>query len=419
MTSVVTRHCGGDVSPRAQRLQRERELVVLGHRQGVVDVPGRARDQRAAGLARPRAARTRGTRDAVPVRTNTCALAAADDALVAGELVALQLAEQTRARPRRRTGRRPPSGPGRPPSAPDAASRNSGVMVESASITSDDVARRRHSGSSRASTWLSAPAFCWVLATVSTTSTPCSRAIRTVASVQLSATTITRSGGRVWRRSDARVRPSTASSSCAGISTVQRSGSRAASARGGIAEAGQSAAPRAAAAASAPGPGPAGAPSRSRRARARGARARGPAPASRWPSRAPPCPTRKAASARPMPSTTAGRGAWSCTSTGSTARGLDRPLRGVRDDRGCPLARAQAASARHQDATARATQPSRDARRCQLIGATSTHRPRPAASPGGAGRRPRGPPHRRGDRRRPTAGVAEPREPENSGDGRR
>ena len=64
------------------------------------------------------------------------------------------------------------------------------------------------SSAAAASTWLSAPAFFSVLPTVVNTSTPCARAISAVASVQLSATTTTRSGGlrlapqRLQRRLD-------------------------------------------------------------------------------------------------------------------------------------------------------------------------------------------------------------------------
>src|SRR3954449_4768737 len=48
ITSVMTRHCMGGDHPRPQRLQGERHLVVLGHRQRVIDTAGLAGDERAA-----------------------------------------------------------------------------------------------------------------------------------------------------------------------------------------------------------------------------------------------------------------------------------------------------------------------------------------------------------------------------------
>ena len=101
-------------------------------------------------------------------------------------------------------------------------------MVESASITRT-TSESSAVGSSRASCWLRAPAFFSVLPTVSTTSTPWLRATSTVASVQLSAMTSTRSGRRVCAASESRVIARTASSSWAGISTVQCSRTTAAS----------------------------------------------------------------------------------------------------------------------------------------------------------------------------------------------
>jgi hypothetical protein len=80
------------------------------------------------------------------------------------------------------------------------------------------------SGSRRRSTWLSAPAFLRVLATDSTTSTPAPWAIATVASVQLSATTMIRSGRCDWPTRDAIVARRDASSLCAGIRTVTVTG---------------------------------------------------------------------------------------------------------------------------------------------------------------------------------------------------
>ena len=74
------------------------------------------------------------------------------------------------------------------------------------------------------SAWLSPPAFLCVLSTVSKTSTPASRASRTVASVQLSATTTTRAGGSDWESNEASVSEMQDSSLCAGISTVMVTG---------------------------------------------------------------------------------------------------------------------------------------------------------------------------------------------------
>lgn len=58
-------------------------------------------------------------------------------------------------------------------------------------------------GSTVASAWLSAPAFLYTLSTLSITSYPSCKAISMVRSVQLSATTITRSGARVCCRKGA------------------------------------------------------------------------------------------------------------------------------------------------------------------------------------------------------------------------
>ncbi len=79
-------------------------------------------------------------------------------------------------------------------------------------------------GSRSASTWFSAPAFFSVLPTVSNHSTPVASATATVPSVQLSATTMTRSGRRDWERSAGRVDGRIDSSSCDGIRTVTVTG---------------------------------------------------------------------------------------------------------------------------------------------------------------------------------------------------
>ena len=220
MISVVTRHSGGARHPRSQGLQRQRELVVLGQRQGVVDLSGRAGQQGTARLGhRPQRVGADHRRGAGqhehPVRACGRPGAGSGCTRCAGT------GRGADRRPRRRTGRRRRPGPGRPPAARAPLSRNSGAIVESASITST-TSRGSAWGRRRASCWFSAPAFFSVLPTVSTTSTPCAAATSTVASVQLSATTTTRSGGRVCPASDSNVSPRTASSLCAGMSTVHR-----------------------------------------------------------------------------------------------------------------------------------------------------------------------------------------------------
>ncbi len=66
----------------------------------------------------------------------------------------------------------------------------------------DDVARLGCRRASATSAWFKAPAFFSVLATVVKTSSPCSLAMTGVSSVQLSATTTTRSGGLVCPQSE-------------------------------------------------------------------------------------------------------------------------------------------------------------------------------------------------------------------------
>ena len=104
-----------------------------------------------------------------------------------------------------------------------AVARKSGTRTESASITMT-TSRVSMSSNIAESAWLSAPAFFSVLATVVKTSAPCCRAISTVSSVQLSATTTIRSGGLVWPYNDSRVAAIVSASLCAGTSTVRRSG---------------------------------------------------------------------------------------------------------------------------------------------------------------------------------------------------
>ncbi len=86
------------------------------------------------------------------------------------------------------------------------------------------TSRGPDSGRSLASSWFKAPAFFSVFPIVSTTSTPRARTSAMVPSVQLSAITSTRSGRRSWSSREASVAPITASSLCAGMSTVHRSG---------------------------------------------------------------------------------------------------------------------------------------------------------------------------------------------------
>ena len=123
------------------------------------------------------------------------AFAPVDLALIARELVALQLPQGSRAILARE----------------QATDRHEvGVVVEAAQRRGQEAGRDGGvrvqddedivdlgvaSCADRA--WLSAPALCWVLPVVSNTSTPCARATVAVASVQLSAMTRTRSGGRV------------------------------------------------------------------------------------------------------------------------------------------------------------------------------------------------------------------------------
>ena len=76
-----------------------------------------------------------------------------------------------------------------------------------------------------ASAWLSAPPLRCTLPSVSKASCPNDRATSTVPSVQLSATTTTRSGGRVCSSSAASVAGSERSSSWAGTRIVMRTGS--------------------------------------------------------------------------------------------------------------------------------------------------------------------------------------------------
>ena len=72
--------------------------------------------------------------------------------------------------------------------------------------------------------WLSAPAFLWVLPTVVYTSAPCARASGSVASVELSATTMTRFGAGSWAPSESSVAPMEAPSLWAGMRTVTVTG---------------------------------------------------------------------------------------------------------------------------------------------------------------------------------------------------
>ena len=102
---------------RAQRLQRQRHLVVLGQRQRVVDLAGIARQQLPARVG-DRLQRVGAEQGRGAGQDEDLALPTGDVALVAGVLVALQLADQARSRPRRRRRRRPRSDPGRPRAAP-------------------------------------------------------------------------------------------------------------------------------------------------------------------------------------------------------------------------------------------------------------------------------------------------------------
>ena len=72
--------------------------------------------------------------------------------------------------------------------------------------------------------WLRAPPFLWTLSTEAKTPTPAARARSGVESVQLSATTMIRSGGSTCSCSEVMVAEIRSSSLCAGMRTVMVTG---------------------------------------------------------------------------------------------------------------------------------------------------------------------------------------------------
>ena len=175
ISSVVTRHCIGRDHLRAERTSAPASSRCPRSAPRCRRPAGVAGHQLCRGQSATAFSAYARNSDAVPVRTNTRPATTGDDALVAGVLVALQLADQAAARPRRRRHRRPRSGPGSASSRPIAVSRNSGTITESASITIT-TSRRPMSGNISDSAWLSAPAFLSVFPTVVKTSAPCRRA---------------------------------------------------------------------------------------------------------------------------------------------------------------------------------------------------------------------------------------------------
>ena len=205
-----------------ERLERDRELVVLGQRDGVVDVV-RGAGQRAAARGRhgPHRVcpeqRRRAREDEDP------RLAPGDVPAVADVLAALQLRGRARTPTRRRTPRRPRPSPGRRGAGRRRPARRASSSTVSASITRN-VSNGPACGSRRASSWLSAPAFLSWLSTVANTWAPARSATSAVSSVQLSAITQMRSGGRVCAARESSAAGRRSCSLCAGIRTTTRSG---------------------------------------------------------------------------------------------------------------------------------------------------------------------------------------------------